>query len=162
MDPFRQTCTCGRTFPHLAAFKNHQNKCKRSMSRLSIALAKAKEVFANKKQLQLRTEQPRSQEAVPLIETDDGRVSRNWLPGGFRSRANGQLLRPQRQAVKFGTLLLRVRSDQQNAREGFQLVFVTSVSACTTRSSEMFFLNRCPLYPPGIWTLPPGLLLLLD
>jgi hypothetical protein len=77
MDPFCQICTCGRTFTHLGAFKNHQNKCRRNKSHLSIVLAKAKAVFTAKKPPQLRharTEQPRSREVVPLIEADEEEV----------------------------------------------------------------------------------------
>ncbi len=45
---FGQTCSCGRTFTHDGAFKNHQNTCKKSKKRLSLALKKAKELFAKK------------------------------------------------------------------------------------------------------------------
>jgi Plavaka transposase len=47
---FGQTCSCGRTFSHLGAFRNHQNTCKQSKKILSNALAKAKEVMAARKQ----------------------------------------------------------------------------------------------------------------
>ena len=41
-------CFCRRTFVHLAAFKNHENTCKKSKKRLSNALIRAKELFALK------------------------------------------------------------------------------------------------------------------
>jgi hypothetical protein len=49
MDPFSQICACGRSFTHLGAFKNHQNKCVRSRSRLSTVLSKARDVLAQKR-----------------------------------------------------------------------------------------------------------------
>jgi hypothetical protein len=48
-DTLSQICTCGRTFSHLGAFKNHQNNCKRANSRLEKALAKAKQILTAKK-----------------------------------------------------------------------------------------------------------------
>ena len=46
---FGQTCSCGRVISHVGAFKNHQNNCKKSKKRLSIALAKIKEIASLKR-----------------------------------------------------------------------------------------------------------------
>jgi hypothetical protein len=46
---FDLTCSCGRTFSQLGAFKNHRNTCKASKKRLSSALAKAKAAQLAKK-----------------------------------------------------------------------------------------------------------------
>jgi hypothetical protein len=46
---FSQKCSCGRVFVQAGAFKYHQNTCKKSKNRLSLALAKAKEALSSKK-----------------------------------------------------------------------------------------------------------------
>jgi hypothetical protein len=46
---FNKKCSCGRVFAQAGAFKNHQNTCQKSKKRLSLALAKAKEVLSSKK-----------------------------------------------------------------------------------------------------------------
>src|ERR1700722_1388011 len=40
---FRQICFCGRSFASSAAFKRHQNSCKKCKRALAVALTKAKE-----------------------------------------------------------------------------------------------------------------------
>jgi hypothetical protein len=47
--PFGQVCFCGRQFTQRSALTNHQKTCKKTKTRLSKALAKAKEYAASKK-----------------------------------------------------------------------------------------------------------------
>jgi hypothetical protein len=47
---FDQNCSCGRIFLNVGAFRNHQNSCKKNKSRLNLALSKAKEAIAARKQ----------------------------------------------------------------------------------------------------------------
>jgi hypothetical protein len=46
----RLICLCGREFYQDNAYGNHQRSCKRTKKRLSGALEKAKEIFAQKRQ----------------------------------------------------------------------------------------------------------------
>jgi hypothetical protein len=45
---FGHTCFCGRSFTRLASFQKHQNACKRSRTRLSLAVEMAKENVTRK------------------------------------------------------------------------------------------------------------------
>lgn len=61
MDPnsaFSHACTCGKVFLHLGALKNHQNSCKKNNKRLSVALARAKEIYAARKRKIAPTDSP--------------------------------------------------------------------------------------------------------
>ena len=64
---FTQKCSCGRVFLQAGAFKNHQNNCKKSKKRLSLALAKAKGVLASKKRQGAAALAP----AEPLIDHEN-------------------------------------------------------------------------------------------
>ena len=44
-------CSCGRGFPQLSAYTNHQRTCKKRKRHLSNALAKAKLAWGNRKKL---------------------------------------------------------------------------------------------------------------
>lgn len=46
---FGLNCSCGRTFSNLTALGNHQNACKKNKKRLSNALAKARNLLADRK-----------------------------------------------------------------------------------------------------------------
>jgi hypothetical protein len=53
MQPFSETCLCGRSFAQLFAWSNHRRACKKSKIRLSGALDKAKEAWASRKRMRL-------------------------------------------------------------------------------------------------------------
>ena len=55
MEVFSERCVCGRTFSQPYALTNHQRACKKRKSRLSSALAKAKEFWVNRKRPRLNT-----------------------------------------------------------------------------------------------------------
>ena len=46
---FSQTCICGHIFTDVGAFSRHEKGCKRGKKCLSSALAKAKEIYQNKR-----------------------------------------------------------------------------------------------------------------
>src|ERR1700751_3293563 len=46
---FDQTCSCGKHFGNVSAFKNHQNSCKKNKKLLLSALTRAKDVLAFRK-----------------------------------------------------------------------------------------------------------------
>lgn len=52
MDSSNMQCYCGKTFYQLNAFSNHQRHCKSSQERLSLALSKAQEIWAKKREKQ--------------------------------------------------------------------------------------------------------------
>lgn len=49
MEAFTERCVCGRTFSQPYALTNHQRSCKKRKSRLSSALAKAKDLWTSRK-----------------------------------------------------------------------------------------------------------------
>jgi hypothetical protein len=53
MEAFSERCVCGRTFSQPYALTNHQRTCKKRKSRLSSALAKAKDFWINRKRPRL-------------------------------------------------------------------------------------------------------------
>jgi Plavaka transposase len=53
---FGQVCSCGREFTQPGSLRNHQKTCKKSKKRLTIALAKAKELIAGRKRRETSTE----------------------------------------------------------------------------------------------------------
>jgi hypothetical protein len=54
MEAFSERCVCGRTFSQPYALTNHQRTCKKRKSRLSSALAKAKDLWVNRKRPRLK------------------------------------------------------------------------------------------------------------
>ena len=71
---FDQACLCGRSFQHAAAFKNHQNACKKNKTRLSLALAKAKEVIASRKRRAAAAPSHAGDEVQPDLEFSGAEV----------------------------------------------------------------------------------------
>jgi hypothetical protein len=81
--PFGQSCSCqcGKRFSTLTAFGNHQNACKKSKKRLSDAVAKVKNVLANRKrkaQSLLTTEEIDQHAFTPVVEGDQGLKVRTY------------------------------------------------------------------------------------
>ena len=73
---FSQTCICGRIFTDVGAFSRHEKGCKRGKKRLSSALAKAKEIYQNKR---IRMHRSEDQDRDMIGSTEDNN-SLNAIP----------------------------------------------------------------------------------
>jgi hypothetical protein len=79
MEGWSQSCVCGRVFTQTYAYTNHSRNCKKTKTRLSSALAKAKErYFANKR---CKTEVTQS-EATGSPQMEDVIQAEAPLPAG--------------------------------------------------------------------------------
>jgi histidinol-phosphate/aromatic aminotransferase/cobyric acid decarboxylase-like protein len=73
MHPFSERCACGRTFSQIYGLANHKRGCEKSKKRLSVALSKAKEVWAVRKRARVEgAELAESQQLVSESSSDVG------------------------------------------------------------------------------------------